>query len=91
MLDGELAGEDDALGLVADVEQDLVVVNLDHGAGDDVTVVEVLDGRVDCGEEFLRATDVVDGYLGCVGSAHKFYVLRKIGDRVWTEASLSAT
>jgi len=77
VLDGELLGGDDAFGLVTDVEQDLVVVDLDHGAGDDVAIVEVLDGRVDCGEEFLRATDVVDGYLGCVGSAHKFYVLRK--------------
>ena len=34
---------DDTLGLVADVEQDLVPVDLDDGAFDDVTIVEVLD------------------------------------------------
>ena len=45
MLDRKLAGGDDALGLVADVEQDLVAVDLDDGAFDDVAVVEVLDRR----------------------------------------------
>jgi uncharacterized protein len=43
VLDGQLARGDDALGLVADVEQDLVAVDLDDGALDDVAVVEVLD------------------------------------------------
>ena len=42
--DGELAGGDDALGLEADVEQDLVAVDLDDGALDDVAVVELDDG-----------------------------------------------
>ena len=42
--DGELAGGDDALGLEADVEQHLVAVDLDHGALDDVAVVELDDG-----------------------------------------------
>ena len=55
VLDGQLARGDDALGLVADVEQDLVAVDLDDGALDDVAVVEVLDGRVDRGEEVLFA------------------------------------
>ena len=54
VLDRELAGGDDALGLVADVEQDLVAVDLDDGALDDVAVVEVLDRLVDGGEEVLR-------------------------------------
>ena len=64
VLDRQLAGRDDALGLVADVEQDLVPVDLDDGALDDVAVVEVLDGLVDRGEEGLLGPDVVDRYLG---------------------------
>ena len=42
--DGELAGGDDALGLEADVEQDLVAVDLDDRPLDHVTVVELDDG-----------------------------------------------
>ena len=64
VLDGELAGGDHTLGLVADVEQHLVAVDLDDGALDDVAVVEVLDGLVDGGEERLFGADVVDGDLG---------------------------
>ena len=64
VLDRQLARGDDALGLVADVEQDLVPVDLDDGAFDDVAVVEVLDGLVDRGEEVLLGTDVVDRDLG---------------------------
>ena len=64
VLDRQLARGDDALGLVADVEQDLVPVDLDDGALDDVAVVEVLDGRVDRGEEVFLGTDVVDRDLG---------------------------
>ena len=41
--DGELAGRDHALGLEADVEQHLVAVDLDHGALDQVTVIELDD------------------------------------------------
>ena len=72
VLDGQLAGGDDALGLVADVEQDLVAVDLDDDALDDVAVVEVLDGLVDGGEEVIGRTDVVDrdllgGRLGQFG------------------------
>ena len=63
VLDRQLAGGDDALGLVADVEQDLVAVDLDDRALDDVAVVEVLDGLVDRGEEGLFRPDVVDGDL----------------------------
>jgi hypothetical protein len=64
VLDGQLAGGDDALGLVADVEQDLVLVDLDDDSLDDVAVVEVLDGGVDRGEQVLLRTDVVDRDLG---------------------------
>ena len=75
VLDGQLTGGDDALGLVADVEQDLVAVDLDDGALDDVAVVEVLDGGVDRGEEVLGRADVVDrdlrgGGLRGGGDAH---------------------
>ena len=51
VLDRQLTRGDDALGLVADVEQDLVPIDLDDGAFDNVAVVEVLDGLVDRGEE----------------------------------------
>src|SRR6478736_700747 len=75
VLDGQLPGRDDALGLVADVEQDLVAVDLDDGALDDVAVVEVLDRGVDGGEEVLGRADVVDrdlrgAGLGGGGDAH---------------------
>ena len=63
VLDGQLARGDDALGLVADVEQDLVPVDLDDATLDDVAVVEVLDRRVDRGEEVFLRADVVDGDL----------------------------
>ena len=65
VLDRQLARGDDALGLVADVEQDLVPVDLDDGAFDNVAVVEVLDGLVDRGEERFLRPDVVDRDLGC--------------------------
>ena len=64
VLDRQLARGDDALGLVADVEQDLVPIDLDDGAFDNVAVVEVLDGLVDRGEEGFLGADVVDGDLG---------------------------
>src|SRR5690606_11928398 len=63
VLDRELPRGDDALGLVADVEQDLVPVDLHDGALDDVAIVEVLDRLVDGGEEVLLRPDVVDGDL----------------------------
>src|SRR5699024_10780347 len=75
VLDGELARGDDTLGLVADVEQDLVPVDLDDGAFDDVTVIEVLDGLVDRREELFLGSDVVDRDLwsgrrrGCLDTA----------------------
>ena len=64
VLDAQLARGDDALGLVADVEEDLVAVHLDDGALDDVAVIEVLDRRVDRGHEVLGGADVIDGDLG---------------------------
>src|SRR6185312_14687554 len=48
--DRELGDGDDALRLVADVDQDLVLVDADHGAGDDVALVEVGQGAVVVGD-----------------------------------------
>ena len=78
VLDGELAGRDDAFGLVTDVEQDFVTVNLDDGPFDDVAIVEVFDGFVDGGEKVLGRADVVDGYLrrGDGGTWHVVGLLR---------------
>src|SRR5262245_35757824 len=67
MLDRQLARGNDSLGLIADVQQDLVPIDLDDGAVDNVTVVEVLDCFVDRGEEGLLRTDVVNGYLRAGG------------------------
>src|SRR5690606_38226384 len=68
VLDGEFAGGDDALGLETDVEQNFVSVDLDDGAFDEVSVVEVFQGLFDRGEEVFSRPDVVDGdLLGCLG------------------------
>ena len=64
VLDRQLAAGDHALGLVADVEQDLVAVDADDDALDDVAVVELLDGAFDGSEEVLSGANVVDGDLG---------------------------
>lgn len=63
VLDRELAARDHTFGLVTDVEQDLVPVDLHDDAVDDVAVVEVLDRLVDRGEEGFLVTDVVDRNL----------------------------
>ena len=64
MLDGQFARRNHAFCLVADIEQDLVSVDLDDCSFNDVTVVEILDGFVDRGEECLLGPDVVDRHLG---------------------------
>ena len=63
MLDGEFAGGDDTLRLVTDVEENLVAIDLDDDAFDQVSVVEELQGLLDSGEEVLSRSDVVDGDL----------------------------
>jgi hypothetical protein len=70
VLDRQLARGDDALGLVADVEQDLVPVDLHDGAFDNVAVVEVLDGLVDRGEEGLLGTEIIEGDPGAATGGH---------------------
>ena len=59
LADRELARRDDAFGLVADVEQDLVPLDLDHGTGHQVTVVEIGDGAVDEGVHLLVGVLVI--------------------------------
>ena len=68
MLDGELAGGNDAFGLVTDVEQNLIVINLNNLTGDEIAIVEVLDGLVNCLEEFFLVANVVDCDLRDVGA-----------------------
>ena len=78
VLDGQFAGGDDTFGLIADIEQDFVAVDLDDGPFDDVAIVEVLDSFVDGGEKILARADVVDGYLrrGDGGTRHIVGLLR---------------
>src|SRR3954453_855631 len=64
VLDRELTARDDALGLVTDVEQDLVAVDPDDDPLHDVAVVELLDRAFDRGHEVIGGADVVDGDLG---------------------------
>src|SRR5690554_364555 len=68
--DRELTRRDHTLGLVADVEEDLVTVDLDDDALDEVAVVEVLDGGVNRGEEVFARADVVDGDGGGLGGGY---------------------
>ena len=76
VLDRQLAGRDDTLRLVSDVQQDLVVIDLDDGTLDNVTIVEVLDGGVDGSEEILSGANVVNGYLRDVVGGHMLNVFR---------------
>ncbi len=50
VLDRQFTRGDDTLGLVANVKQDLVPIDLDDATGNNVAVVEVLDRRIDGGE-----------------------------------------
>ena len=56
--DRELLGRNDAFGLVSDVEEHLVGVDLHDRSGDEVAVVELDDRRVDRVGE--RPFEVVD-------------------------------
>src|SRR3954471_6840829 len=51
LADGKLVGGDDPLALVADVDEDLVVVDPDDLAGDDIAFVEVAEGGVVVGDD----------------------------------------
>ena len=59
--DAQLTGRDDAFGLVADVEEDFVLVDLDDRAGDDLAVIDFDHRAVDgIGEGH---SEIVDGDL----------------------------
>ena len=63
--DRELFGRNDAFGLVADVEEHLVGVDLHDRPGDQASVVELDDGGVDrVGERTLQVVDDDDGVFG---------------------------
>ena len=64
--DGELPNRDHTLGLEADVEQDLVAVDLDHRALDQVPVVELDDGPGHRVLERRPAEVVLGDRTGCV-------------------------
>ena len=70
VLDGQLTGWDYTLGLVADVQKDLVVIDLDDGAFHNVTIIEVLDGGIDGSEEILSGANIVNGDLRDVVGGH---------------------
>ena len=83
--DGQLAGRDDALALVADVEQDLVLVDLDDRAVDEVAVLDLDDGAVDgVGEGHAEVVDRRPrGGCSCplVEGAHGWRCERGVGQR----------
>lgn len=60
VLDGQFLGWDDAFRLIADVEEHLVAIDLDDGASNDVTVIEIFDGGINRSLEGFRGSDVVD-------------------------------
>ena len=53
------------------------MIDLDDGALDQITIIEVLDGGIDCLDEVLFGADVVDGDLG------DFVVLFSCHVNVW--------
>ena len=57
LADRELVRGDDPLGLVADVDEDLVLVDSDHLAADHVPLAEGVDGRVVVGDELAVDLD----------------------------------
>src|SRR5205085_6641111 len=62
--DRELFRRDDALGLIADVEQHLVSIDLDDRALDDVSVLEVPEAVLDGLDELLRRQVVLNRLRG---------------------------
>ena len=64
-IDSSLDGND-AFGLEADVDEHLIGVDPNHGAGDDVTLFELEDGPLDGGGEVVGAQIV--GHVSQVAS-----------------------
>ncbi len=67
----ELAVADDALGLRADVDEDLVLVDPHDRAVDHVPVLEALDVRVLLGEELLHRRRLRPGRAGLGGRSRR--------------------
>jgi hypothetical protein len=82
VLDGKFAGGDYTLGLITDVEENLVTIDFDDGALDEVSIVEKLKSLFDRGEEVFCRSDVIDRYLlGCLGGRYECHV---VSAPVWT-------
>jgi hypothetical protein len=64
LADRQLAGGDDALALVADVDEDLVLVDPHHPAGDDIALLEGHDRRVVIGND--PAVDLEEHPVGAL-------------------------
>ena len=77
LADAELADRDDAFGLVADVDQDLVLVDAHHFAGDDVAFAEDVDGEVVVGDDL--AVDLYEVALAALDE--RWAVVR--GGELW--------
>jgi hypothetical protein len=67
VLDGKFARRDYTFSLVTDVEKNFVTINLDNDAINNVSVIEVLDGLVNGGEEVLSRANVIYGDLWGAG------------------------
>jgi hypothetical protein len=76
VLDGKLAGGDYTLGLVTDVEENLVTIDLDDDTFDKVSVVEKLERLFDCGQKVFSRSDVIDcDLLGRLGGRYECHVV----------------
>ena len=84
LADRELVGGDDPLALVSDVDEDLVLVDAHHRAGDDVALLEGDDRRVvvgndpavDLEQQPVGALDDLD--VGSGGRGHSGFHRRRI-------------
>ena len=75
---------DDAFGLVADVDDDVVAADLEHLAGDDLVGLVVLLFALDPGGDFLveDVVDVLDLVVGDVELAEEVAVDHSVGGEV---------
>ena len=73
VLDGQLTRRDDAFGFVANVKQDFITVNLYDHAFNDISVIERLDGQLNCGQKIFGTADVVDCDGGCGGGWSRIF------------------
>ena len=86
----ELAVRNDTLALGADVDEDLVAIDADDGAFDDVTVLEAADVGVLLGEELFHGRGLGPHDRGRRGQLVQLFGRRRIGNlgfghRDWLE------